>query len=78
MLTDKEVIKIVKQLGMMSLLYKMSKIAYGIEIPSFYFEIQKYGGVHQWILSSLKESEDGVIETLDRWNKLFTKNNNSK
>ena len=73
MITDKEVIKIVKQLGMIPLLYKVSKIAYGIKSQSFYCETQKYGGVHQWILSSLKESEDGVIETLDRWDKFFTK-----
>ena len=73
MITDKEVIKIVKKLGMMPLLYKMTKIAYGIKNPSFYFEIQKYSGVHKWLLSSLKESEDGLIETLDRWDKFFTK-----
>jgi hypothetical protein len=32
--------------------------------------IQNYGGVHKWLLSSLKESEDGLIETLDEWDKV--------
>jgi hypothetical protein len=73
MITDKEVIKIVKQLGMIPLLYKMTKIAYGFKHQSFYFTVQKNGGVHKWLLSSLKESEDGLIETLDRWDKFFTK-----
>ena len=70
MLTDKETIKIVKQLGMMPLLYKMTKIIYGFKNQSL---VQKYGGVHKWLLSSLKESEDELIETLDRWDKFFTK-----
>ena len=73
MLTDKEVIKIVKQLGMMPLLYKMSKRAYDFKHQSFYCVMQKYGGVHKWLLSPLKESEDRLIEILDFWDRFFTK-----
>jgi hypothetical protein len=70
MLTDKEAIKIVKQLGMMPVLYKMTKITYGIKYPLFHLEIQKYGGIYKWMMSRLTTSEDGLIKTLDEWDKV--------
>ena len=70
MITDKEAIKIVKQLGMMPVLYKISKKVYDFRHHSFYLTIQKYGGTYKWMMSRLTTSEDGLIKTLDEWDKV--------